>query len=57
MRGSRHRKVWFCTPCHKKLYSRRAWASHLWDKHQLALPIKVHFHKKNKELNDARGSP
>lgn len=54
-KGSRNRKVWICLPCNKKkLYSRRAWASHLWDVHRLALPTKVRF-PKHKELNDVRG--
>lgn len=54
-KGSRNRKVWSCPSCHNKLYSRRAWASHLWDVHQLALPLKFRFlHKK--EMSDARGA-
>lgn len=45
-KGSRNRKVWSCPPCHKRFYSRRAFASHLWDLHQLALPTKIRFQKK-----------
>lgn len=37
MKGSRNRTVWLCPDCRRALYSRRAWSSHLWDKHRLAL--------------------
>lgn len=37
MTGTRNRKVWPCRKCQTVHYSWRAWSSHLWDKHQIAL--------------------
>lgn len=58
MKGSRNRKVWICRACAgKKLLSRRAWASHLWDKHHIALLR--HFRRrgayKEGAINERRG--
>lgn len=52
--GIRNRKTWNCRPCSAKLYSRKAWVSHLWDKHKLAVPRKIHFNKAEEKVNGGR---
>lgn len=60
MKGSRNRKVWVCrdSKCKgKKLHSWRAWSSHLWDKHHIALLRKFKYgvHKEDANNDCRRG--
>lgn len=54
MKGTRNRKVWPCRQCKTVHYSWRAWSSHLWDKHHIALLRKV---KRRKIIEQTSNTP